>query len=100
MKEKEIIEKVKQHLKKTGISFIDNDKDERWITFFDKHEEELRDGKIKEVYTVSFTKPDFDLPDGGFIEGYLMTCFIDVETEEILYFDAHHRYIEADGSQE
>lgn len=88
-KEKEIIEKVKQHLQLIDLSFVNNEEDERWISFDHRNKEELRNGEIKEVYTVSFKTQDIEIENGGFIEGQWMVCYIDVVTEEILYYSGH-----------
>lgn len=98
MKEK-IIKKVKKHLIDINLSFMDNTEDERWFTFNNRHEEELRDGSIKEVYTVSFYTPGIETSDNGYIEGQLITCIIDAKSKEILYYETHLGYIESDGTR-
>lgn len=96
MKEQEIIEKVKSNLELIKLTFIDN---ENWFKFFDKHIKELRDGEEKEVYEVMFKTQGIEYEDGGYIEGQFVTCYVDVETEEILYYEGYGGYIETDGTR-
>jgi hypothetical protein len=109
MTNKELILKLKEHLKKIDVDFDDDE------TFFNlpgwelgfflefSKNEELRDGDFKDVFTVRFkTKSIIGYDAQGNInslmEGHYNTAYIDKDTYELIYILTHHGYMEPDGS--
>jgi hypothetical protein len=96
-----IIENLKNWFNKTNVISYD----ERIpLNCSDKELKELRDGKAKEVYVVSFKTKSTNLEYNeigeviSFFEGMYCFAYFDSETLELLYIMKKAGYIEADGS--
>ncbi|MDX2001558.1 MAG: hypothetical protein SFW35_03955 [Chitinophagales bacterium] len=85
-----IINKVKAILDKLDYNMPDEDAN--YSVSFDTNEI-LRDGIIKDVYTVSF----WDSPK-QLMERSLNFALINPDTMEVIYIVTPHGYIEADGT--
>lgn len=97
----QIIENLKNWLNKTKVISYD----ERVpLNCLDKEFKELRDGKTKEVYVVSFKTKSTNVEYNekgeiiSFFEGMYCFAYFDAETLELLYIMKKAGYIEADGS--
>jgi hypothetical protein len=97
----QVIENLKKWLNKTTVISYE----ERIpLNCWDKELKELRDGKQKEVYVVSFktksTNIEYDENSKiiSFFEGMYCFAYFDAETLELLYISKKAGYIEVDGS--
>lgn len=96
----QVIENLKNWLNKTNVISYDKD---IGLKCWDKEFKELRDGKIKEIYIVSFkTEDKIEYDKNGEIislfEGMYCFAYFDAETLELLYIHKKAGYIEVDGS--
>ena len=95
----QIIEKLKNWLEKTKISY---DKD-IGINCWNKEFKKLRDGNDKEIYIVDFqTEDKIEYDENGEIislfEGMSCFAYFDAKTLELLYIMKKAGYIEVNGS--
>ncbi len=95
------IENLKNWINKTNVISYD---EQIGFNCWDKELKELRDGKTKEVYVISFKTKSTNLEydeDGkviSFFEGMYCFAYFDAKTLELLYISKKAGYIEVDGS--
>lgn len=96
----QVIVNLKRWIEKTNIISYDTD---IGLRCRDKELKELRDGKLKDVYVVSFVTEDkIERDKNGEIislfEGMYCFAYFDADTLELLYIHKKAGYIEVDGS--
>lgn len=81
---------LKEKLLEIGLTGFDTERE------FDakiRQDYELRDGKIQDVYEVSFWTKSY-LTDNDLIEARLYFAIIDIQTKDLLYIKTPHGYLE------
>ncbi|MBS7233630.1 hypothetical protein KHA90_21685 [Flavobacterium psychroterrae] len=97
----QIIENLKNWFNKVNVISLE----ERIpLNCWDKELKELRDGKTKEIYIVSFKTKSTNIEHDengkitSFFEGMYCFAYFDAETLELMYISKKDGFIEVDGS--